>query len=264
MGIARPASARKGFRPALALALAVVGCSSVGDVPRPGPTPKPYFQTVNEAGDYVIRHGDNLTISFFNDPTLNEDVVVRPDGKITLQLIGDVEAAGLSPAQLDERLTQAFSGELIEPDLTVIVRQFATQVVWVGGEVRGPGVQQLQVGMTALNAIMGSGGFSPDARVTEVVIIRRGPDARPYGWRINMKKVLYDADMSGDVLLQPYDVIFVPKEKIVQFNEFVAKYIVGILPFRPYFRVSYQDIFDNNRTTGTGNTDDEGDVVDEE
>jgi polysaccharide export outer membrane protein len=261
MGTARRPTRRKAWA-ACALALTVLGCSSTGDIPRPAPSPKPYFQTINEAGDYVIQHGDVMTVAFFNNPELNEDVTVRPDGKITLQLIGDVEAVGLSPRELDDRLTQAFSAELIQPDLTVIIRQFARHQVWVGGEVNGPGLQQLQVGMTALNAIMGAGGFNSTARMTEVVIIRRGPDARPYGWKVNLKQVLYDADMSRDVVLQPYDVIFVPREKIAQFNDFVQKYILGILPFRPYFRIDLRDIIDT-RADDPSNTNDDEPVVDD-
>ncbi|MFN2431891.1 MAG: polysaccharide biosynthesis/export family protein [Gemmatimonadota bacterium] len=251
--VRRLAAARAGA--ALAVGFAVLGCSSTGSIPRPAPSPKPYFQTTNEAGDYIIQHGDLMTVAFFNNPELNEDARVRPDGKITLQLIGDVEAAGLSPTELDQRLTQAFSSELIQPDLTVIVREFARQVFFVGGEVNGPGVKDLSVGMTALNGIMSAGGFTANARMTEVVIIRRGPDARPYGWKVDMKNVLYDADMSRDVVLQPYDVIFVPKEKIVQFNEFIQKYILGILPFRPYFRLNLDDITGRNDDNNPNNDD---------
>lgn len=242
---------------AAAVTLVTTACTSTGNIPRPAASPKPYFTTLNEAGDYIIQHGDGLSVAFFNNPELNEEATVRPDGKITLQLIGDIEAVGLSPTQLDERLTQAYSSELIEPDLSVSVREFARQVVFVGGEVGGPGVKDLSVGMTALNAIMASGGFTRDARQTEVVIIRRGPEAKPYGWKVNMKKVLYEADMSGDVVLQPYDVIFVPKEKIVQLNEFIQKYIEEVLPFQLYYRVDLNDVFNDDESNGNNSDDDD-------
>ena len=86
------------------------------------------------AAPYIILPGDQLDIKFFYNPELNESVTVRPDGKISLQLVDEVQAAGLQPAELDARLTEAYSLELKKPLVTVIVRSFKGQRIYVGGD----------------------------------------------------------------------------------------------------------------------------------
>ncbi len=88
--------------------------------------------------DYLIQPGDGLSIKFFYNPELNDDVVVRPDGKISLQLIDEVQASGKTPSQLDQELTQLYSAELKKPAITVIMRSFGGQQIFVGGEVGKP------------------------------------------------------------------------------------------------------------------------------
>jgi len=84
---------------------------------------------------YIIQAGDQLDIKFFYNPELNDSVTVRPDGKISLQLVDEVQAAGQTPAQLDDFLTEKYAKELRKPVITVIVKSFASQRVYVGGEV---------------------------------------------------------------------------------------------------------------------------------
>jgi protein involved in polysaccharide export with SLBB domain len=88
---------------------------------------------------YIIQPGDQLDIKFFYNPELNENVTVRPDGLISLQLVDEVHASGLTPAQLDDLLTQKYSRELKKPMVTVIMRSFTMQRVYVGGEVNRQG-----------------------------------------------------------------------------------------------------------------------------
>ena len=95
------------------------------------------------AEEYRIQAGDLLDIKFFYNPTLNEQVTVRPDGLISLQLIKSTEAAGLTPEQLTDRLKKEYSAQLKEPDIAVIVRSFAAQRVFVDGEVAKPGTGPL-------------------------------------------------------------------------------------------------------------------------
>src|SRR5262245_11352186 len=107
---------------------------------------------------YHIRVGDKLSVRFYKTPELNvEDVPVRSDGKISLDLIGDVEAAGLGTDELSDHLTRAYSKELEQPRITVIVRSFGGQV-FVGGEVNKPAALSFSDGLTALQAIQGAGG----------------------------------------------------------------------------------------------------------
>jgi protein involved in polysaccharide export with SLBB domain len=180
---------------------------------------------------YIIQPGDELDIKFFYNPELNETIVVRPDGMISLQLIDEIRAAGLKPAELDDQLTQLYSSELRKPVLTVIVRSFTRQRVYVGGEVDSPGLIVLPSGMTALQAVFQSGGFVETAEPSETLIIRKGENDQPIPLRIDLAKVMAAEGMS-DVQLQPDDIVYVPKSGIANVNKFVEQYITGLLMFR--------------------------------
>jgi protein involved in polysaccharide export with SLBB domain len=128
---------------------------------------------------YTIAPGDELDIKFFYNPELNESVIVRPDGMISLQLIDEIQAAGRKPAELDQKLTDLYSRELRKPVLTVIVRSFTRQRVYVGGEVNMPGLIMLPAGMTTLQAIFQSEGFKETANPAGTLVIRKGPGNKP-------------------------------------------------------------------------------------
>lgn len=189
---------------------------------------------------YLIAPGDELDIKFFFNPELNETIIVRPDGMISLQLIDEIQAAGLQPADLDQKLTDLYSRELRKPVLTVIVRSFTRQRIYVGGEVGTPGLVELPAGMTALQAIFQSGGFRETADPAETLIIRKGENDRPIPMRIDLAAVM-NAGGGSDFQLQPDDIVFVPKSAIANANKFINDYISGLLMFRGWsFGVSYR------------------------
>lgn len=119
---------------------------------------------VAESGDYRIQVGDQLDIKFFYNPTLNEQVVVRPDGRFTLQLIQEVAAAGRTPAALTQELTERYAADLRQPEVTVIVRSFGGQRLFVDGEVSRPGMFPIVGVTTVLEAIAQAGGLKWTAR----------------------------------------------------------------------------------------------------
>lgn len=177
--------------------------------------------------DYRLQAGDEMDVKFFFNPELNETVFVRPDGKISLQLIDDVQAAGLTPSELDKALSQAYAKELRKPEVTVIVRSFTGQQVYVGGEVQKPGPVVLTPGMTALQAVINAGGFQDTAKLDEVLVIRNGRADAPIPIRANLTQPI-----TNDVMLQPHDVVYVPRTLIADANLFVKQYIEGLLMFR--------------------------------
>jgi protein involved in polysaccharide export with SLBB domain len=180
---------------------------------------------------YTIAPGDQLDIKFFYNPELNETVTVRPDGMISLQLIDEIQAAGLKPAELDDRLTDLYSRELRKPVLTVIVRSFTRQRIYVGGEVNAPGLIVLPAGMTALQAVFQSGGFRETADPAEALVIRKGENEQPVPLRIDLAAVM-QARGGNDLQLQPDDIVYVPKSAIANANKFIDQYIGGLLMFR--------------------------------
>ncbi len=217
----------------------ILGCASNRAVVKE----QPELTTLAPAkqAEYVIQTGDQLQVKFFYNPELNEDVTVRPDGKISLQLVDEVKAAGLSPSYLDQVLTQQYARELQKPQITVIVRSFTGQRVYVGGEVGRPGLINLVGSMTALQAVINAGGFKETAKPNGAIIIRKGPDNRPIPMRVDLGKVLYGEGAEADVQLQPYDIVYVPKTWIAKANKFVNQYIERLFLYRGVsFGFSYQ------------------------
>ena len=206
----------------------LIGCATqtavAPNTPVVASSPKP--------APYLIQPGDELGIKFFYNPDLNETVLVRPDGKISLQLVDDVQAAGLTPAQLDEALTQKYSQELIKPAITVIVRSFTGQRVYVGGEVNRPSLVSLTAGMTALQAVINAGGLKETAKLEDAIVIRKGQDTRPIPLRVDLSEAIYGKNAEAHFQLQPYDIVYVPKTFIAKANKFVNQYIERLILFR--------------------------------
>jgi protein involved in polysaccharide export with SLBB domain len=190
---------------------------------------------------YRIQPGDELDIKFFYNPELNEVVTVRPDGMISLQLIDEVKVADLKPAELDNILTQKYSKELRKPVVTVIVRTFSRQRVFVGGEVLRPGLITLAPGMDPVQAVMLAGGLRETASPASAIVIRKGADNRPVPIRFDLNSHMKGINETAEFQLQPDDVVFVPKSSIAQLNKFVDEVIRGVLMFNGWaFGFSYR------------------------
>lgn len=201
----------------------------------PASGPQRAASTGTDAGvsgpEYRVQVGDRLEIKFFYSPELNEQVIVRPDGRISLQLIPDIEVANLTLEALSKQLTKRYAADLNDPQVTVIVREFGLQRVFVDGEVGTPGVVPLLGRMTALQAIALAGGMRDTARATDVVIIRRGPANEPVILRVDLKKARDGSNLAQDIGLAPLDILYVPRSRIANVNLFVDQYIRKVLPF---------------------------------
>lgn len=180
--------------------------------------------------DYVLQIDDSFEVKFAYNPQFNEQVTIRPDGKISLQIIDEIEAAGLTCSQLDEILTKKYSRVLRDPEIAIIVREFIGRKVYIGGEVSRPGMINLQGKMTVLEAIYEIGGFSETAEPKSVIVISRSANNTRSVRKVDLSKAL--AGMTGDpeLFLQPYDVIHVPKTKIAEANKFVDQHLRKMIP----------------------------------
>jgi len=182
--------------------------------------------------EYRIQPGDQLDIKFFYNPELNELLIpVRPDGRISLQLVGELTAAGLTPTELSRTLEEKYAVELKKPQIAVILRSFAGQMVFVDGEVNRAGLVNLVGAMTILQSISQGGGFKDTARPYEVVVIRRGSDHKPIIQTVNLEKAIDGTDMAQDIFLRPFDIVYVPKSPIANVNLWVYQYITSVIPF---------------------------------
>ncbi len=187
--------------------------------------------------DYAIAPGDELIISFSFHPTFNQRMEVRPDGKISLPLLQDVAVAGRSPTELARALEESYSGELKNPDIVVIVHRSSGQVAFVGGEVRIPRMIPLSRPTTLLQAVIQSGNLKSTAEEGNVLVLRATPGEAPRVLAVNLKRVRR-GEATG-LLLQPYDVVYVPKTVIAQVGEFVDSYINQIVPRAMGFQFVY-------------------------
>lgn len=210
----------------------VTGCSSGPLVSNPAPIAQIDKQAqAASMQDYRITRGDMLDIKFLYNPELNEQVPVRPDGKISLQIVKDVTVVGLTPAELTNLLTEKYAAELKKPEITVIVRQFTSQKVFVDGEVSKRGLLPLAGPMTVFEAIAQAGGFTEYARKNEIIIIRRYQDKSPKITVVDMEKFVDGTDFGQDIMLAAYDIVYVPKSAIGNVNTWVDHYIRRMLPF---------------------------------
>jgi len=183
-------------------------------------------------GEYRLQPGDELDIRFYYNPELSTSVLIRPDGRISLPLANEIQAAGLTPNQLSQRLRSAYEQELRRPELTVIVRSFNSQKVFVGGEVASPGVIQALGPLTVLQSVTQAGGFKETARLGEVLVIRRDPSMPdPIVIPVDISAVVDGTQTNQDIALMPFDVVYVPKSPIANVNKFVDQYIRQNIPF---------------------------------
>jgi len=180
---------------------------------------------------YKIEPGDSLEIKLFYNPELNEIVTVRPDGKIALQLIDEVKVSGLTPADLDELLTNKYKKELRKPVLTVLVRTFTAQRVFVGGEVARPGLITLAPGLSPIQAIFQAGGIRDTAQLKETILIRKGQNNQPIPIRLDLAAAMAGSGPGANFQLQPNDIVYVPKSAIAKANLWVSQYIQQLLLF---------------------------------
>ena len=158
---------------------------------------------------YVIGPEDVLSIHVWREEALSRTVPVRMDGKISLPLINDIQAAGYTPLQLKESLTQKFSAYIDNPNVSVIVTEANSMKVFVSGEVRTPGVYRLRSETTLLQIISMAGGFTEWADQKKVLIIRNeGGEQKRY--RVNCKMILKGQAPKANIFLKAGDTIVVP------------------------------------------------------
>ena len=216
-------------RLAVAVCLAMAGGCSTHQTPA-GPIATLQTQQPEAPSPYALQIGDQIGVKFYNNPELNEEVTIRPDGMISLQLIGDVQAAGLAPATLGAALTERYVGELATPRISVIVRLVAGNQVYVGGEVSKPGVVPFTSGLSLYQAIQAAGGVLKTAQRSNVVLIRRDADGRASGHLVDVRPIASGEQPETDIPLRQADIVVVPTSKIADVNTFVEQYIKNNLP----------------------------------
>lgn len=187
-----PAAARQGARPQQPANEGVVATAG-GAVLPPG---------------YVIGTDDILSVVFWRDKDLSAEVVVRPDGRISLPMLNDVPAAGFTPEQLAGVVKSAARKYIVDADATVIVKEVRSRKVFVIGEVAKPGPVMLTSEMNVLQVISEAGGFLEHANKGNVAIVR-SENGREQRLKFNYKDVVKGKNVEQNIVLRPGDTILV-------------------------------------------------------
>ncbi len=159
--------------------------------------------------NYVIGAQDVLDISVWKEPDVSRVVPVRPDGKISLPLLNDVQAAGLTPPQLAAQITDSLKKYVTTPQVTVIVATINSQRVYILGEVTRPGAYPILPGMSVLQALSSAGGFTQFAKIKSI-FVRRFENGKEVKYPFSYKDVINGKKPEQDILLKAGDTIVVP------------------------------------------------------
>jgi len=180
---------------------------SVQKAAAPGPETAPPVKP-NDA-EYKIGAQDVLRIDVWKEDQLTRTVPVRPDGKVTLPLMNDVQAEGLTPMQLASSISEGLKKYVNSPQVTVTVTEILSRRIYVTGEVARAGAFPLLPNMTVLQALSSSGGFTQFARLKNIYVLRV-ENGKQVKHAFNYKEVVNGKNDEQNILLQPGDVIVVP------------------------------------------------------
>jgi len=172
---------------------------------------------------YRLRPSDVIEVTFTVAPEFNQLLTVQPDGYVTLKDAGAVTAQGLTVQEFSEAVQKAYSGYLHDPQAAVALKEFEHPYFIVGGEVGKPGKYELRSDTTAAEAVQIAGGFTEQAKHSQVVVFRRVNDNLVETRLLNLKKMLKQSGLKEDLHLQPGDMVFVPQNAISKISRFLSR-----------------------------------------
>ena len=229
----------------LMLMMTATGCTATSVGVSRG-TPLSQFLAASRAASaqvYRLNPGDQITMRSYFNPQLDEDVQVRPDGNISLSLIGELRAVGKTAGELSAEITKAFAQYFTKPTAVVIVRQFTSHRIFTAGELRNPGQVSLISGAkTVLESIAVSGGVTDNATLHSVILIRTLPNSKqPMVTELDIGDALSGSDPTQNVALMPNDLVYVPRSGAADFNLALQQYFYRVfnLSTSANFGVSY-------------------------
>ncbi len=217
-----------------ALATIVGACSNpVQNIPILKPeqlTAKPVEQRPYEETYKMVPY-DIITVRFTYHPEQDPKgpISIRPDGRITLDAVGSMQAAGLTPEELGKAIAAKTSNRLRNPEVLVSISQFAPRKIYVGGQVKTPGIVEFKGEITPIQAIFDRGGFTPEAQVDSVILIRNAGGSDPTIGRIDVNEGLENGTPENITLLTN-DVLYVPMSGIGRADLWVKQHLNDIVP----------------------------------
>jgi polysaccharide biosynthesis/export protein len=175
----------------------------------------------------LIESGDLLSVRFYYTPELNDNIIVRPDGKISLTLFQGLTVAGLTPDQLQQKLVELYSSEFKAPVITVHLDKRNTSMVFVTGEVGSGGAKPLVSNMTISQVLAQSAPLTKRADLKSTVLIRQVSEKNFLAYKLDVD---WESGKDRDVYMAPGDIVYVPKDFITSLGDFIQKDIGNLVP----------------------------------
>jgi polysaccharide export outer membrane protein len=220
LAMVTPVTATGQQAPASATTGAVQAPSASGNDPR--------HSAHNPTRRYTVHPSDMLELSFPLTPEFNQNVMVQPDGYITLRDAGDIPAAGRTLPELNEAIKKAYNKILHDPVVSVYPKDFEKPYFVVGGQVSKPGKFDWRGDVTLTEAIAIAGGFTDAAKHSQVLLFRRVSDEWAEAKVINVKEMINARNLGEDPMVQPGDMLYIPKNTISKVKPFIPIPTVGM------------------------------------
>lgn len=213
----------------------ITGCTGQEIRPQESGSSPEGFATWSEAvPSFTLGPGDRVSVNYLKTPEMNEDLLVRPDGMVNVQTAGSLRAADLQPEELADQIANASTSFLRDPIVSVSLTEAESARIFVGGEVESPGAFQIGGRVGAVEAVLLAGDFTRDARIRNVVLIRRGPHNTPMLRTVDLGGFI-EGSFADDVPLYPGDILFVPRSGIAEVNMWIDQFINRVVPFNRAF-----------------------------
>jgi polysaccharide biosynthesis/export protein len=176
----------------------------------PPAQPDALSRSARPDGDFIIGNDDVLAINVWKEPDLTRQLPVRSDGKISLPLIGDVQAAGRTPTQLEQDITDKLKAFITDPQVAVIVQQINSLKFNILGEVVRPGSYPLTSGMTIVDAIAAAGGFKDFAKKKGIYVLRQNTSGSESRYEFNYNEFIKGKNTKQNITLKQHDTVIIP------------------------------------------------------
>lgn len=218
------------------LLCAPAACQSIkADLP---PAPQLALGPPEQQPDYRLQPGDVIEIHLPTNPEMNEQGIIAPDGRVNFQYATNVAAGGFSIPDLTGKLNALYGKQLTNPNIQVVLRSQSGTRVYVTGEVNVPTEVTVSGQVSALGAISRAGGFKNTAQIDEIVLIRRDEENRPHLYAVDVNAAMEGRDPNADVMLQTYDILYVPRDRIGNVSLIFEK-LRNAIPFSSAFTYGY-------------------------
>jgi len=232
---------------AAAGAAGAAGCAGQPFTPALRPTPAfdevPYATWNDAEPPYRLYPGDQVDLVVASAPELNRPLTVAPDGRVSLPLIGLVMVADRTIAENQATIRQAYVSQLVRPDVELNLRAPVGLKMFVGGEVRNPGVFDMPGDVDALQAVIMAGGFTDRSDRARAAVIRRGAHGRPMMKVVDLLRGTTDVGRADLTPLRRFDIVYVPRTRISEIGLAVQQYLRDALPVQLGFNYALNEQF---------------------